>query len=170
MKIKLNKNRILASILTAALFLFLTSNAQAAITNPVIGNLGTSEGTSDGSKFIGYTVYLWKVSINLGALAVIVFFVWGAFEWITAGSDSKKTETARSRMTNAIIGLVILVSSFTILSFVSKIFFGKDFDLLKLTLPTQLGGGSGSSNFGTSGTSGLTITPSGSVAPAGSNR
>lgn len=164
MKIKLNKNKILASILTASLFLLLTGNAQAAITNPVIGNLGTSDGASDGSKFISYAVYLWKVSINLGALAVIVFFIWGAFEWITAGSDSKKTETARSRMTNAIIGLVILVSSFTILSFVSKIFFGDNFDLLKLTLPTQLSGSSTSVPLGS------TITPSGTIAPSGSNR
>jgi len=117
----------------------MVSSVQAAITNPVVGDLGTSEGTEDGSKFINYVVYLWKVSMNLGALAVIVYFIWGAIEWITAGSDSKKTENARSRMTNAIIGLVILVSSFTILSFISKIFFGDSFDLLKLTLPTQLG-------------------------------
>ena len=92
------------------------SSAQAAISNPVVGELGTNEGAEDGSKFINYVVYLWKVSINLGALAVIAYFIWGAIEWITAGSDTKKTEGARQRMTNAIIGLVILVSSFTISS------------------------------------------------------
>lgn len=139
MKLKLNKNNIFASLLSLSIFFLLTTSAQAAITNPVVGDLGTSEGAEDGSKFINYVVYLWKVSINLGALAVIAYFIWGAIEWITAGSDSKKTESARSRMTNAIIGLVILVSSFTILSFVSKIFFGNSFDLLELTLPTQLG-------------------------------
>lgn len=112
-------------------------SAQAAIVNPVIGDLGTDEGAADGSKFINYTVYLWRVSINLGALAVIVFFLWGAFEWITAGADSKKTETARSRMTNAVVGLVILVTSFTLLSFISKLFFGENFDLLRLTFPTR---------------------------------
>lgn len=139
MKLKLNKKNVFASLLSLSIFFLLTTSAQAAITNPVVGDLGTSEGAEDGSKFINYVVYLWKVSINLGALAVIAYFIWGAIEWITAGSDSKKTENARSRMTNAIIGLVILVSSFTILSFVSKIFFGDSFDLLKLTLPTQLG-------------------------------
>jgi len=139
MKIKLNKKTIFASLLSLSIFFLMVSSVQAAITNPVVGDLGTSEGTEDGSKFINYVVYLWKVSMNLGALAVIVYFIWGAIEWITAGSDSKKTENARSRMTNAIIGLVILVSSFTILSFISKIFFGDSFDLLKLTLPTQLG-------------------------------
>lgn len=135
---KLKQKTILTTLFFLLLFFLFVQASQAAIVNPVIGQLGTSEGTEDGSKFIGYAVYLWKVSINLGALVVIAFFIWGAFEWITAGSDSKKTETARSRMTNAIVGLVILVSSFTILSFVSKIFFGDDFDLLKLTLPTQL--------------------------------
>lgn len=142
MKLKLNKKIFLATLLSFFVFFVLTTTSHAAITNPVIGDLGTNEGTEDGSKFVNYAVYLWKVSINLGALTVIAFFLMGAFEWITAGSDSKKTETARSRMTNAIIGLVILVSSFTILSFVSKIFFGDEFDLLKLSLPTQLDGGS----------------------------
>lgn len=140
MKIKLNKNTLLANLLSMVVFLSMVTTAQAAIVNPVIGDLGTSEGTEDGSKFINYSVYLWKVSVNLGALAVIAFFIWGAFEWITAGGDSKKTETARSRMTNAVVGLVILVSAFTILSFLSKLFFGDNFDLLKLTIPTQLGG------------------------------
>lgn len=160
-----NKKILLAAFFLLALFFVFTKTSQAAIVNPVIGDLGTSEGTEDGSKFIGYAVYLWKVSVNLGALAVIAFFIWGAFEWITAGSDSKKTETARSRMTNAVIGLIILVSSFTLLSFVSKVFFGKNFDLLKLTLPTQLN----SSSSGT-GLPGATTTPSGTAAPAGTNR
>lgn len=147
MKFKPNYKIIIASLFSLVIFLTLITNAQAAIVNPVIGDLGTSEGTEDGSKFINYAVYLWKVSINLGALAVIAFFIWGAFEWITAGSDSKKTETARSRMTNAVIGLVILVSAFTILSFISKLFFGDNFDLLKLTIPTQLGGDTPSATF-----------------------
>jgi hypothetical protein len=175
MKLKLNKKIILASFLSLFIFLIFTTTSHAAVTNPVIGDLGTSEGTEDGSKFINYTVYLWKVSINLGALAVIVFFLWGAFEWITAGSDSKKTETARSRMTNAIIGLVILVSSFTILSFVSKVFFGKNFDLLKLTLPTQLDDSSvnvapsSAAGRGTNYNNGTLVIPA-TVTPAGSNR
>ncbi len=136
---KLNKKTLLASLLSLSIFFLMVSSARAAISNPVIGDLGTNEGAEDGSKFINYVVYLWKVSINLGALAVIAYFIWGAIEWITAGSDSKKTEGARQRMTNAIIGLVILVSSFTLLSFISKIFFGNSFDLLKLTLPSRLG-------------------------------
>ncbi len=137
MTLKNLKTLLLISLFSLGLFLLIAPESQAAIVNPVIGELGTNEGAADGSKFINYTVYLWRTSINLGALAVIAFFIWGAFEWLTAGGDSKKTETARSRITNAIVGLVIMVASFTILSFVSKVFFGENFDLLRLTFPTR---------------------------------
>lgn len=73
------KKSIFIACLSLVLFLLINQTVQAAIVNPVIGELGTSEGTEDGSKFINYAVYLWRVSINLGALAVIAFFLWGSF-------------------------------------------------------------------------------------------
>ena len=172
---KLNKKITLITLLSLFAFLAIASTSYAAVTNPVIGDLGTNTGAADGSKFINYTVYLWKVSVNLGALAVIVFFIWGAFEWIMSGSDSKKAETARSRMTNAVVGLVLLVASFTILSFISKIFFGKNFDLLRLTLPTQLDESSvnvapnSATDRGTNYNNGTVVIPA-TVTPAGTNR
>lgn len=138
MKITNYKALVFFIALVLGFSLFFSPPAQAAIVNPVIGDLGTEEGTADGSKFINYAVYLWRVSINMGALIVIAFFIWGAFEWLTAGSDTKKTESARNRITNAIIGLIIMVASFTILSFISKVFFGENFDLLRLTFPTRV--------------------------------
>lgn len=128
--------KFLLSIQVFAIGLMFSQPVQAAITNPVIGTMGTAEGTQDGSKFITYMVGLWRVVINLAALVVVAFFILGAFEWITAGSDSKKVESARNRILNATIGLIILVSSFTIINFLSKILFGGEFNLLKLTFPT----------------------------------
>jgi len=121
-----------------ALGAFAKKQAYAAIENPAIGNLGTEEGAADGSKFISYMVSLWRVVINLGALAVLAFFLIGAFTWITAGSDSKKVENARNYMMNAVIGLVILVAGFTIIGFLSRLLFGDDFNLLRLTLPSNI--------------------------------
>lgn len=63
-------------------------------------------------------------------------FLWGAIEWITAGGDSGKVGKARDKITQAIIGLVILVGSFVIIGFIGRVFFGGDFDLLNLTIPT----------------------------------
>lgn len=131
--------KLFTTLNISALFLLAQNKVQAAISNPAIGDLGTTEGAADGSKFISYTVYLWRVAINIGALAVIFFFILGAFEWITAGSDTKKVESARNKIMNAVIGLVILVGSFTIISFLSKILFGGSFDILKLSFPNYLG-------------------------------
>ncbi len=136
------KQLTLSQKLIASLNLFLISffyNAKfayAQITNPVTGNLGVSEpGASSGSKFIQYVVYLWRAAITIGSLAVIVFFLLGAFSWITAGGDKTKVENARNQITNAIVGLVLLVSSFVLLSFLSKLLFAGEFDIFKLSIP-----------------------------------
>ena len=107
------------------------------IKNPVIGNLGNNAAQAkSGALFTSYFVNLWRVIMSIGAIMVMIYFIWGAFEWITSGGDKGKTEAARNRITNAIIGLIILVSSFTLIGFVGKLFFGTDFDILKLTFPT----------------------------------
>jgi hypothetical protein len=109
---------------------------QAQINNPVTGDLGQHDATvTSGGKFIEYTVYLWRASITIGSLAVIAYFLMGAFTWITSGGDTSKLEKARNQMTHAIIGLVLLVSSFVLLGFMSKLLFGGEFDLLRLTIP-----------------------------------
>ena len=139
---KINKkliNKFVLGISLALLFFVIFKvPAHAALENPVIGNLGTVDGAKDGSKFIDYVVYLWKVAINLGALAVIVYFLLGAFEWITSEGDSGKLEKARSKIMNAVIGLVILVSSFVILNFLSRILFKQEFNVLELSFPDRL--------------------------------
>ncbi len=108
----------------------------SGIVNPVIGNLGVNDASaSSGGKFVQYTVYLWRTSITIGSLAVIAYFLLGAFGWITSGGDKTKVENASNKITNAIIGLVLLVSSFVLLSFLSKILFAGEFNLLQLTIP-----------------------------------
>jgi hypothetical protein len=90
---------------------------------------------SSGVTFVTYFVLLWRAMINIGALMVLIYFAWGAIDWIAAGGDKGKIETARNKITNAIIGIIVLVSSFTIIGFFSNLVFGSDFNLLKLTFP-----------------------------------
>ena len=109
----------------------------AGIINPVTGNLGNDPAKAkSGALFTSYFINLWRVMISVGSILVMVFFLWGAIEWITSGGDKSKTEIARNRITNAVIGLIILVSSFTLVGFIGKLFFGTDFDILKITIPT----------------------------------
>ncbi len=113
-----------------------TTTALAQITNPAIGNLSDAEEAESGTLFVRIFIQLWNVIITIGGIIVIVMFLWGAIEWITAGGDSGKIQSAQKRLTHAALGLFILVMSFAIIEYISYIFFEGEFNILNLTLPT----------------------------------
>ncbi len=146
--------------LTLAFGLILSAGADlahAAISNPVIGKLGTDVGgeASSGSTFLNYFITIWQAIIFVGGLAVLVYFLWGSIQWIVAGGDSSKISAARDKMTQAIIGMIILVGSFVIIEWVSSVFFGGEYNLLNPDTEF-LNNTSGSSGGGTRSGSGLT--------------
>ena len=59
------------------------------------------------TAFEGYIRALFIVA----ALATFFYMLWGAFDWITAGGESGKVESARKKITQAIIGLAVLAST-----------------------------------------------------------
>ena len=61
-------------------------------------------------------------AILIAAILVLVYFVWGGIQWITAGGDKGKTEEARNRLTNAVIGLAIVAASWAMWSILLTFF------------------------------------------------
>lgn len=57
----------------------------------------------------------------IGGLGVVIYFVWGAVDWILSGGDKEKVANARKKMTHAIIGLVLLSLSYVIINIVGQI-------------------------------------------------
>ena len=111
-------------------------HALTGITNPAIDELGNDPAAAqDGSTFINYFIVIWRGVIAVGALIVVIYFLWGALEWIYSGGDTGKVQKARDKMTQAVIGLILLVGSFVIISFISMVFFGDNFDILRLQIP-----------------------------------
>lgn len=55
----------------------------------------------------------------IGGLTFVLYFVLGALSWITAGGATDKIEKAKNQMINAVIGLIIIVAAFSIISIVS---------------------------------------------------
>jgi hypothetical protein len=53
-------------------------------------------------------------------------FTIGGFNWITAGGDKAKLQSARDRLTNALIGLVVVVGGWAVLALAGQ-FFNVDF-------------------------------------------
>jgi hypothetical protein len=91
------------------------------IGNPAINATGAVDG-------VGYVGRLIPALIAFGFLAGVVFFflyfIMGAIQWIQAGGDKQGLETAKSRITSAITGMVILFALFAVLNLVSYFFGG----------------------------------------------
>jgi cytochrome bd-type quinol oxidase subunit 2 len=63
------------------------------------------------------------VALLIAGILVFVMLVWGGITWITAGGDKAKTEEARTRITNALVGLAIVAAAWAVMKLV-EFFFG----------------------------------------------
>src|SRR3989344_6146185 len=50
----------------------------------------------------------------VAGLAFFIYLLIGGIQWITSGGDPKALDAARGRITNAIIGLIIVVAAYAI--------------------------------------------------------
>jgi len=57
----------------------------------------------------------------VGSLAFVVYFTIGGLKWITAGGDKAKVAEAQTQMTQAAIGLIVIVVSFFIIGIVGAV-------------------------------------------------
>lgn len=69
-------------------------------------------------------------------LALVVFFImllYGGFKYLTSGGEPKNIEAAQKTLTNAILGIVLLIGIWLILRFIT-VFTG--IDVTKFVIPT----------------------------------
>lgn len=64
------------------------------------------------------------IKLILIAAALVFFFILviGGIQWIVSGGDKAGTETARKRITNALIGLAIVFAAWAIISLINVLF------------------------------------------------
>lgn len=80
--------------------------------------------------------FLLTVIVVAGMVLAIVFIILSGIQWIASGGDEKKIEGARKRLTYSIIGLVVVLASFAIVSFVSQLLVGPP----QASVPNGVGG------------------------------
>jgi|SRR3989339_640458 len=82
-------------------------------------------------EFFGYTCVgklvssLISTAFIVSGIAFFMFLVWGGMDWIMSGGDKGKIELAQKRITNAIVGLAIVATSYAVFKLVIY-FFGLD--------------------------------------------
>lgn len=108
-----------------------------AIRNPIIneaeGQLSGRTGDTMVNPLASIIARLWETVTILGGLLVLIFLVWGAFDWLSSGGSEKKLEGAKTKITNAVIGMIILAGSFAIVNLV-EYFTG--FSIIEIVWPT----------------------------------
>jgi len=57
----------------------------------------------------------------VGALMFAIYFITGALSWISAGGKAEKVKEAKDKMTNAAIGLIVIVAAYSVIYIVGKV-------------------------------------------------
>lgn len=104
-----------------------SSTIDGSISNPLLKgsilekvNLGGSSGPS-----VFLNVYLPKfveLLLIFGSLSFFFMLIWGAISWILSGGDKASLEGAKNKITNAIIGMVLMIGSFAIIKLIESFF------------------------------------------------
>lgn len=139
-------------------FLFtFTSSSSAQITSNVaeaLGKKGTCLGPfcyQDIGKLVSNGLQL---GLIVASILVLLYLLWGGIQWITSGGDKNALESAKNRITAALVGTAIVASVWAIY-LVIRTFLG---------LPTDITGiGTGRTNSGSNTQTGTNQTGSPAV-------
>ncbi len=72
--------------------------------------------TAEVKSFADYIANIYNYSFYVLVPIVIVIIIWAGFKWILAGGDITKIQEAKKYISGAVVGLIIAVLSYTILS------------------------------------------------------
>ena len=93
------------------------------------------------SRFFSFGV---KMFIIVCSLVMLLYMLWGAFDWIVSGGEKDKIAKAQNKITNAVLGIVILIVVLSIFGLVTGDILGIivnqggvwQFKLPRITAPT----------------------------------
>lgn len=77
---------------------------------PPISSIPDEPLTAAGS-FLSLGIYLFIV---VAGITVLIFLLWGALDWIASSGDKEKLAKAQHKITNAVIGIIIVVAVLSI--------------------------------------------------------
>lgn len=93
--------------------------------NIIPDNPGLPSNGINGQPLTLYGSVFGIIQLLLGLIGLIAvgFIVYGGFKYITARGDEKATEEAKKTILNAIIGLVVVLLSYVIVTIISNTIF-----------------------------------------------
>lgn len=130
-------------ILSSVISLFLINNVLAVDINQYTGDIATK----GGYKTVGVTETtlsqtvgsIIKVALSIVGTIFLILTIYAGFLWMTAGGNEENVEKATKIIKFAVVGLIIILASYSITWFVMK-------NITGATAPQNQVGGSGQQN------------------------
>jgi len=93
----------------------------AQLTNPVLPEKLGGTGTAQGGSVVGLLVSnIVGIFLIIAALFAFVYLLTGGLQWITSGGEKQQLEQARNKITNAMIGLIIVAGSYALFTLIGN--------------------------------------------------
>ncbi|KKQ64774.1 MAG: hypothetical protein US86_C0016G0003 [Candidatus Daviesbacteria bacterium GW2011_GWA2_38_24] len=100
------------------------------ITPPAGMNVGGSDPVVGLGKFIAFGINMF---ILVAGMFLILYLLLGAFDWIVSGGDKEKIQKAQNKITNALIGMLLIFVVLTVFSLLAG-------NILGIVVPNGSGG------------------------------
>ncbi len=109
---------LLAAVMTGLFIAAFPAFAEDCITSPI--KLEVQVGTLEQVISLGeYITAVYTFLIQAIAVVAVGMIMFGGAQWALAAGNSEKVNEAKSRITNALLGLVLALLSYTIMSIIS---------------------------------------------------
>jgi hypothetical protein len=100
------------------------------ISPPPAMNVGGSDPVVGFGKFIGFGINMF---ILLAGLFLLIYLLWGALDWISSGGEKEKLVKAQHKITNALVGMILVFVVLTIFNVLAG-------NILGIIRPNEKGG------------------------------
>ncbi|MEO8065894.1 MAG: hypothetical protein ABI643_03535 [Candidatus Doudnabacteria bacterium] len=103
-------------ILTATILAFpAVSQAKLPLINPANGVL-----PGNATNPISFLFLIINTLLAIAGLLAVLFIIIGGFQYITSAGNEERAEAGRKTLVNAIIGIVIIILSFVIITVINN--------------------------------------------------
>lgn len=80
----------------------------------------TGTGLPNEARASDIIIRIIEILLAIAGLVAVIFLIIGGFRYITAGGNEEAAESAKKTITNAIIGIVIIILAFVIVRVISN--------------------------------------------------
>ena len=92
-------------------------------------DFGAADPVAGFGNLIGFGI---TIFITVAGLFLLIYLLWGAYDWIVSGGDKEKLTKAQTKITNALIGFLLIF----VVIVVFNVLAGR---ILKIVTPTDQG-------------------------------